>query len=76
MAKISRNVGSYVLNQVDYLRSSNHGDYDIVCQVTLNGAEICHCTWHPDNTIHCKDRNDNNMSPGQCPCNNSKECLR
>ena len=75
MGHIKLIVGEYTLNQVDYPRSSKHGDYDIVCQVKLHDREVCHCTWHPDGSIHCK-KNNVDISPSECPCINSKECLR
>lgn len=76
MGRIERTVGEYTLYQVDYPRSKAHNDYDIVCQVKKHGVEICHCTWHPDGNIHCKDRNGKDKSPYNCPCNGSSECLR
>ena len=76
MGQVTRTVGSYTLNQVDYQRSARHGDYDIVCQVKQGYLEICHCTWHPDGTIHCKDRHKIDTSPSNCPCYKSVECLR
>jgi hypothetical protein len=74
MGQIKRHVGEYTLYQVDYPRRS--GDYDIVCQVKLFNSEICHCTWHPDGTINCKNRTKNHISHNECPCYGSSECLR
>ena len=76
MGKVTKYFGDYEINQVDYPRSLLHGDYDIVCQVKLYYREVCHCTWHPDGTIHCKDRWDKMMSPSNCPCVGSSDCLR
>lgn len=74
MGRINITVGEYTMNQVDYDRSD--GSSDVVCQVKKYGAEICHCTWHPDGAIHCKDRNDNNYSYTSCPLYSSSHCLR
>ena len=62
-------VGDYVLNQVAYERSSGGlygSDYDVVCQCKRNGSEVCHCTWHPDGTIH---------PSSSCPCYGCSDCL-
>ncbi|MCM1545950.1 MAG: hypothetical protein NC033_02830 [Clostridiales bacterium] len=74
MGRINFNVGEYTVNQVDYNRSN--GSSDVVCQVKKYGAEICHCTWHPDGAIHCKDRNDNDYPYSSCPLYASSNCLR
>lgn len=80
MGQVIRYNGSYVLNQVDYPRKELGGyatnSYDIVCQVKQNGSEICHCTWHPDGTLHCKDKYNSSMSPSSCPCYGCHDCLR
>lgn len=73
MGHVVRHVGVYTLNQVDY---PQRGGYDIVCQVKKDNIEICHCTWHPDGAIHCKDRYNSNISEYNCPCYRDRECLR
>lgn len=71
MGQVTKYVGEYTLNQVDYPRREMGGyatnSYDIVCQVKKNGREVCHCTWHPDGTIH---------PASSCPCDGCSECLR
>ena len=68
------NNNEYTVNYVTYSRGD--GTYDTVCQVKKYGAEICHCTWHPDGTIHCKDRHNNNISCTYCPLYGSSSCRR
>ena len=75
MGRISKTIGDYTINQVNYPSRGSDRD-DIVCQIKKYGTEICHCTWHPDGNIHCKDRNDNSYNYTNCPLYGNPNCLR
>lgn len=75
MGRISKSVGDFTINQVDY-QSRGSGKDDVVCQVKKFGVEVCHCTWHPDGAIHCKDKNDCNFNYADCPFYGKNDCLR
>ena len=74
MGMVSKTKGEYTMNQVDYSRGN--GQDDIVCQVKKYGAEICHCTWHPDGSVHCKDRLNYSYTYTNCPLFGDSDCLR
>ena len=43
--------GKYTYNEVTYTSTTGDGE-DFVCQKKFYNKEECHCTWHPDGSVH------------------------
>ena len=68
MAQQSFHDEEYVIYYSDY--QGKYGGEDRVCQAQKHGAEVGHCTWHPNSP----DPNRHSRLNGGCPYRGKRYC--